>query len=205
MRIAFEKVAILERTRLALIDIYRHQTRCRCRFHDAPFATGRKSCAAQATQAGVFHFGEHTFCFAFAIDDVKVSLVAAVGLVGGQICDASPLSLDPSATRGEGRNAHRISHVLGRRMTKRILPHANRRRFRTAPDAGHRNYPHILAQNARQFFQQIIRTGHLARQRFANAHGQRRRRCLAFLHHIKVMIKSGDFIDFRLGDFHLLR
>ena len=50
MRIALEVVAVLERSRLALVDVDRHQPRRRLGAHDAPFAPRREARAAQAAQ-----------------------------------------------------------------------------------------------------------------------------------------------------------
>ena len=43
MRVALEVVAILERARLALVDVDRHQARSRFRRYDLPLAAGRES------------------------------------------------------------------------------------------------------------------------------------------------------------------
>src|ERR1700730_2944090 len=51
MRIALQVVAVLERTRLALIDVDRHQTRSGFGRHDLPFAAGWKASTAQATES----------------------------------------------------------------------------------------------------------------------------------------------------------
>ena len=49
------------------------------------------------------------------------------------------------------------------------------------------------------------RAGHLARQRFADAHGDRRRRRFAFLHDVEVVIERRDLVDLGLREAHLLR
>src|SRR6185369_1459435 len=51
VRIAFEVGTVLERPGFALVDVHRHETRCRLLAHDAPLAPGRKSGAAQPAQA----------------------------------------------------------------------------------------------------------------------------------------------------------
>ena len=53
VRIALEVVAVLERARLALVDVDRHQSRRRLGRHELPLAAGREAGAAQAAQPRV--------------------------------------------------------------------------------------------------------------------------------------------------------
>ena len=55
VRIALEVVAILERARLALVDVDRHQARRRLGRHELPLAAGRETGAAEAAQPRVLH------------------------------------------------------------------------------------------------------------------------------------------------------
>src|SRR5688500_1116234 len=55
VRIALEVITILERPRLALIDVDRQQPRSRFCRYQFPFAAGRETGAAEAAQARVFH------------------------------------------------------------------------------------------------------------------------------------------------------
>ena len=55
VRIALEVVAILERARLAFVDVDRHQARRRFGGHELPLAAGGEAGAAKAAQPGVFH------------------------------------------------------------------------------------------------------------------------------------------------------
>ncbi len=55
VRIAFEVVAVLERARLALVDVDRHQARRGLGRHELPLAAGGKAGAAETAQARVLH------------------------------------------------------------------------------------------------------------------------------------------------------
>ena len=125
MRIAFQVETIFECPRLSLVNIHRHQTWRGFRFHDAPFAPGRESGTAQATQTGVLHFGDYVFRIALPGDDIAVCLVATVRLI---LCIVRKFDIDP-------RNAacllvlHGIGNAFNGCTTERIVSHADSGRF----------------------------------------------------------------------------
>jgi hypothetical protein len=53
------------------------------------------------------------------------------------------------------------------------------------------------SEPARQGVQQLVRTGQFTRDRVAHSYRERRRRRLAFLDHIEVVIERRDFVHFR--------
>src|SRR5262249_42032140 len=55
MRVAFEVIAVLERSGLALVDIDRHHPRSGFRRNDSPFATGREAGAAETSKTRILH------------------------------------------------------------------------------------------------------------------------------------------------------
>ena len=55
VRVALEVVAVLERARLALVDVDGHQPRRRLGRHQLPLAAGREAGASEAAQARVLH------------------------------------------------------------------------------------------------------------------------------------------------------
>ena len=91
--------------------------------------------------------------------------------------------------------------LLGGRVRDRILADDGDRRRLAAADARRVQDAHVLAEQRRQRGQQLARAGHLARDRVADAHGDRGRRRLAFLHHVEVVIEGRHFVD--LGHRHL--
>ena len=197
MRIPFKVIAILECARFTLVNIYCHQSRRLLAAHDAPFASGRKARAAQAAEAGVFHFFQRGLDVAFATHEFEIGLVAASSLVFAVIDVFAGQATRLLFFYGEG-------NFFNRRTAKRILPHTNRRCRLASSDARHRQHTHILSQYRRQFFQQFIRTRHRARKRFTHAHGQRRWCRFAFLDHIEMVVEGRDFVDFGLRQFHRL-
>ena len=53
--------------------------------------------------------------------------------------------------------------------------------------------------------EQLVRSRQLAGDRVADADGDRRRRRLAFLHHVEVVIEGRHFVDLGHGHLHLSR
>ena len=51
----------------------------------------------------------------------------------------------------------------------------------------------------------LLGARHGAGQRIAHAHGDRRRRRLAFLHHVEMGVEGRDLVDFGERELHLLR
>ena len=87
----------------------------------------------------------------------------------------------------------------------RVLADDRRRRLLAAADARRRDDAHVGAEQRRQARQQVLRAGHLARQAVADAHRQRRRRGLAFLDDVEVVIEGRDLVHLGLREPHLLR
>ena len=85
VRIALEKVTVLEGARLALVDVDRHQARRRLGPHDAPFAPGRKPGTAQAAQPGLRQRLDQLVSAAAARQEIGEQRIAARRAVGGAV------------------------------------------------------------------------------------------------------------------------
>ncbi len=85
----------------------------------------------------------------------------------------------------------------------RVLADDRRRRLLAAADAGRGDDADAGAEQRRQPLQQLLRTGHLARQAVADANGERRRRRLAFPDDVEVVIEARDLEHLGLREIHL--
>src|SRR5690606_19883567 len=165
VRIALEVVAVLEGAGLALVDVDRHQARAVEALDDAPLAPGREARATETAQARVFHDLEHGLDIAQTAVALLHQLVAIALLVGLEVdvlLRVMPdfLFLDQRGDLVDGGVGHRI------------LVHDGHRRLLAAPHTGRVDDAHVLAEDGRQLVEQILRTGHLARQPVAHADGQ---------------------------------
>ena len=103
------------------------------------------------------------------------------------------------------RRRHPPSRARRPSRPSRAAPGSDRRRRparsrsgrRTARAARERPLPSSDGQPR----QQLVRSSQVAGDRVADAHGDRRRRDLAFFHHVEVVIEGGHFVD--LGHRHL--
>ena len=196
MRIVFEVVAILEGARFALVYVDRQQARRRFAAHDAPFAPGREAGAAEAAQAGLFEFGDDFVAAAFAACDGLQQRVAVVVPVAGVVGVAGE-----SGVRRTGRN--RPGDRLRRRAFQRVRADDGDRRRVAAPDARDALDSDVVAGLSFKFGDEVLAAEQLAGHRIADAHGQRRRRALAFLDDVEVVVERRHLIDFRRRQFHL--
>ncbi len=62
---------------------------------------------------------------------------------------------------------------------------------------------HRLGRLVAQLIQNLLRAGHLAGERIAHPDGDGGRCCLAFLHHVEMVIEGRHLVDFGLGKAHL--
>src|SRR5205085_7964680 len=85
VRVALEVPAVLERARLALVDVHRHQARLGLAGDALPLAPDREARAAEAAQRRVFHDPGNAFARVLACEAVGDQLVAAGLLVGGEV------------------------------------------------------------------------------------------------------------------------
>src|SRR6267143_424003 len=196
VRIALEVPAVLEGSRLALVDVHRHETRLGLRGDDAPLAPRWKAGAAQAAQTGVFHDLGDLFAGAFAGETVGDQLVAAVLLVlrvvevfrlaaGELLCfDGGPYRLDGGVPDG-------------------VLSHYHAGCDFAAADAGRRNHAHLFSKG--KILEKRLRTGQIARDGVANPHGEWRRRHLAFLHHFEMVVEGRHLVHLGQRQAHFLR
>ncbi len=198
VRVAFEVVAILERARLAFVNIDRHHARARLAAHDAPLAPGGKSRAAQPAQAGMFHGLDNVLGFVLAAQARSRKRIAALGQIFpiGQV-------FGRAAPRARGR--HQWHYFFHRCIGHRILPHNGDRPLFATPDARCRYYAHPIPQRPLQPRDQFTRATQFARQRIAHAHGQRGRRRFAFLDDIEMVIKARNLENLGHGEFHFAR
>ena len=81
VRISLQVTAVFERARLALIAIDRHQPRAGFAKHRAPFASRRKTGAAQAAQARVVERFQQVLFREVAGAETRQQLIPATGNV----------------------------------------------------------------------------------------------------------------------------
>ena len=104
--------------------------------------------------------------------------------------------------RGVGANLG--LHGIATRIRHRDVPNHRRRRLLAAADAGRRDDAHVLAEQSGQPRQQVSGTRHLAGQAVAHTHRQRRRRRVAFLHDVEVVVEARDLEHLGLREAHFL-
>src|SRR5919198_3871472 len=137
MRIALEVPAVLERARLAFVDVHGHHARLGLGGDDAPLAPRREAGPAEAAQARVLHHLGNGIARVLASEAIGEQSVAAV-LAVLRIAD---VRLDRAAQR---LFAHRRSHRIGARVAGRVLAHHDARRDFAAADA--RRWDHAYAR-----------------------------------------------------------
>ena len=196
VRIEAEIVAVLERAGLALVGVDRHQARAWLGAHQRPLAAGRKAGAAEAAQPGV----------ADDLDQLVARALAGEGLGQHAIAAGRHVMFEVGAGVQRVRMRGRIGNLLDRRIGRLVHLHmadGTDRRVIAGAHAGRAHDPHVRAERLRQILQQAIGTRHRAGQRVADAHGDRRRRRLALLHHIEMRVEGRDLIDLGLRELHL--
>ncbi len=198
MRVALEVVAILERPRLAFVDVDRHQTRRGFGAHDLPLAPGRKAGTTQAPQRRAFERCDQLVGAALALEARTPQGVAARSTIGSVV----DIRLDVGF--GELRR-HRGAELLHARVVDRMTAHDRRRRMLAAADARCAEHTNLGSERALRRGEQRFAAGHRARQRLAHAHGHSRRRIVAFLHHVEVVIEARHLVDFGHRELQLLR
>src|SRR5215210_1837107 len=77
MRVTLEKIAILERSRLALVDIDCRIARRGLLSYCAPLLACGKACAAQAPQVGILECLEYLLARDEALDHIEQRFIAA--------------------------------------------------------------------------------------------------------------------------------
>ena len=174
VRIGFEIDAILEGAGLALVGVDRHQSRRLLGSHQAPFAAGGKSGAAQAAQSRILERLQHLLERLLARKAGFEKLVAAGGSIGLEAGIARRVA------DGDDRGVVAATH------------------------AGRAHHPHLRPEPVRQFLQQGLRAEHLAGERIADAHGQRRRRDLAVEHDVEMRVERRHLVDLDQRQLHLL-
>ncbi len=143
VRIALEVIAVLERSRLALVDIDGHQARRAFAAQNAPLAAGRKTRAAEPAQAGGFHRFQDVFGIALARQTFSGDFVAAVFAI----------LVEADVARDRAARIFRRDlrlDSLHRRARDRILADHHRRRLFAASDARRRNHAHVRSERCPQ-------------------------------------------------------
>jgi hypothetical protein len=90
-------------------------------------------------------------------------------------------------------------------VRKRIASHDGDRRLLASAHARRRKNPHAGAEPVLQGVDQLAGARKLARERVADAHGERRRGRGAVFQHVEVMIERRDFVDLGGRQVHLAR
>ena len=197
VRIALEVVAILERARLALVDVHREQPRRGLGAHDFPLAARRKARAPQTAQAGCFERRDDVLDRALAAHARVKDAVAAVGAIGGIVVVARDVGREASGGNGR-RDGFR------RRAIDRLAPHDRRGRVLAAADAWRVDDPHVRPTASLDLGVQCRRPRQRAGQRLAHAHGDLGRWRFALLHHVEVVVEGGDLVDLGRRELELI-
>jgi hypothetical protein len=203
MRIAFQVVAVLERARLAFVDVDRHQTRRGFGRYQFPFAAGGETGTTQAAQAGVFHRRDHVGGLLCSGDAGRRERISAGGAIRRVIDAAGSNGTCTGVSYVTGLN--RLLHLLGGCVRNRILADDCNRRGFAAAHTRSMQHAHTSAEQRGQFREQIMRTCEIASDRIADADRNRRRRSIALFDHVKVVIERRHFVDFRHRHLHLGR
>ncbi len=188
MRVAFEVAAVLERPRLALVDVHRQVTRRRLVAHDAPLAPGRKASTAEPAQASVRQRSDHRLGAALAPGKRRGERIATAGAVGG-IADVRGRR-GRRCRRGQGRGQR-----VDAGMADPALPGERRRRLLAAADAGRADHAHAVRRQARtRRVEEALRAGELATE--PRAHPQRPQRHRRVVgDDVEVVIEARDLVD----------
>ena len=219
MGIALQIRSVFEGARLAFVDVHRHQARSRLRTHDAPLASGRKSCATQAAQTRRFHVLHYRLDGTLPRHYGLQQRIAATGtircvagicwrFVGVDLrrCGAHT-GLHPrlgiaGCIRCTGRCAGALclplcQYGFCRCMGHRVVVYRHRRSLLTAPNAGRRDHADagVIAQQLRQLLQQGTRAADFAAQSVAHPDGCGKCRVSIF-YDFKMVIKSCHFKHF---------
>ncbi len=198
VRIALQVVAVLEGAGLALVAVDREQPRRRLGAHQRPFAAGREAGAAEAAQPGVAH----------RLDDVVAGAGAGEALLEQRIAAVAQIGVEGLVGRigvgMRGMGGRRGDALSGRVHHLRMADGADRRAVAGA-HAGRAHDAHARPELLRQVAQQALGAHHGAGQRIAHPHGDGRRRCLAFLHHVEMGVEGRDLVHLGERELHLLR
>ena len=208
MRVAFEVVAILERARLAFVDVDRHQARRRFGGHQLPLAPGRESGPAEAAQPRAFHHRGDIRGASLALHARRCQRVAAGGAIRGVVdvagCHRREVRVHLGFVHARMRDvpaADDVGHLFRGGVRNRILADDRDRRRLAASDARCMQDADVFAEHRRQPVEEIGGPGQVAGDRVTDPHGDRRRGRLALLHHVEVVVESRDLVN--LGHRHL--
>ena len=197
VRVALEVVAVLERPRLALVRVHRHQPRTFIAAYDAPLPSGREPGPAQTAQAGGVELRGDVLELVLAREAVAQQRVAAllpIGIEGAVLGNdrMEIAGLDDVPNRGLVHMVEVAVSDFGHRGG--VAPaHARR-----ADD------PDALTEGGGQRLQQGAGAGQLARKAVADPNRDRRRRLLAFGEHVEVGVERRDLVDLRHRQTHLV-
>ena len=196
MRVLLQVVAILERAGLAFVAVDREQPRRRLGAHQRPLAAGRKAGAAEAAQSGVAHDLDQVVAGALAGQAIAQQRVAAVLAVAREIVRRRKRMRMRRRLRGGcDRVRRRVEHLhMPDRTDRRAVARAHAWR---AHDA------HLAPEFSGKIAQQMLRAAHGAGERVAHPHRHRRRRGLAFLHHVEMRVEGRDLVDLGERKLHL--
>ena len=159
--IALEVIAILERPRLAFVDVDRHQTRSRFRCDDLPLAAGGEAGATKAAQPRVFHQRDDVCHGSFAVHTRCRERVPA----GCPVRRVINVARRHQRVRRGMRDCSRPNErddILRRGVRHWILTHDGNRRGIAATDARRRKHADVWAEHRRQHFEQLTRARKLA-------------------------------------------
>ena len=163
MRVGFEKMAVLEGAGLALVAVDREEARGRLLAHQAPFAPGRKTGAAEPAQPGMLERLDQLLGSALAGKTGLQQAIAARGAIG--------IETDKGRQRrmrfaGGDRGRHPVrSRVLVQRMAD-----CDDRGAVAAAHARRADNAHPAAEPALQVGEQHLGAGELAAEAVAHPH-----------------------------------
>ena len=139
MRIAFEVHTILERARLAFVNIHRHHPRAFFGAHDAPLAPRRETRAAQTTQAGGLHYFDQVLGFALARQTLLRNAITAFVKI---LLKIQILTYVARVLAG----SHQGLNLVHGCVRYGILPNHRHRRLFAASDARRGYHTHAITQ-----------------------------------------------------------
>ena len=202
MRIAFEVVAILERSRLALVDVDRHQPRRGLGAHDLPLASRPESPRRQGRAAPTISSSAMTAStLRSAVEACRARSRTRPSARYCRVVDVAPeAAARPRGLRSPARPLAAVARSTGLRPTT-AAGACSQRPMHGAPITRTPG-PSVAASSARQ------RVGRPPSGRTASRKSrtvQRRRWRLAFLHDVEVMVERRDLVHLGHREPHFLR
>ena len=198
MRPGQQIMAVLEGPGLALVAIDAQIARPPAAPHELPFLARGEAGAAESPEPG----GEQDFdhlvrCLAAAAEAFQRRIAAAmtIGIIALVLAD----------NRSCRMRLGQLEQLRPARLPDVVPAHCRGRRLVAQAHAGRMHHAHIGGLSFLERRRQRRGTGHGAAQRVAYPDGDRRRRRLALLHHVEMMVEGCNLVDLGLRQAHAFR